>query len=1059
MITKTLLIVTAFLLILLPTTFLVVQQFDLLPDSQKTLPQQIPQDEESGIEKAIRDAINQQKEASLALLMYDTQIDDIQISEDGNWATAWIIPVDPETGQVVPAEPGLVLVQRDNDEWKAVLPSEARWVLVVKEVPDDLIPPEEKIIYGQLADLRASAVSQGPYGGYYLPWKGGETMALTQSVGHDRYTPSGSAHYAFDFAKPGYPSGMFDVHAAKSGTVKQAVWRHPNGDPNNGNYLVLEDTTTNPTTYQLYLHLAQDSIPEAYRTIGTFVAQGDFLGVADDTGISSGNHLHFHVHTYAYSYWGTSVDITFEDVSINGGRPRIQTDLPYCKSSDICDSTQTTYVSQNSLVPDHTPPVGGIDNPPQGTTISSNDLILAGWASDENSGIASAQFIAKYNGAWHDVGESFSTDTFVTSWDMCADQVPDGPVSLALEIQDKASNQADGLPGLTHFTKNFSCPSAPSPCQPNINQVAIFSTKDYQGNCVVLDKGSYSTSASLGDLGDDQAASILVGTNVQATLFTGTSYTGRGETFINNDSNLKDNRIGKNTTSSVVIKDRGGQPETPTLIWPEDSASFSANSSFSLSWNDAGGAKLYKARILQDSSEVLATAWQTEPFWHLNALSAGSYSWQVQAKNGTQESIWSNLRTFNIETSSQSPSITVTAPFSDTMEGGDNGWTHNSSWARVNDQNHTPNGATSWHYTENGNPGYDTGKPNSGFLTSPEIQIPAGSEYFLRFWYQYETEGSGLQWDQRWVQISSNGGAFTNILHLKDDANNYWLQSPAISLASYAGQTIRVRFYFATLDSMFNNFKGWYIDDFSVTDTPPPDCPDSNNSYLEATPISDGSTTNAVICPGGDLDFYKFQGFAGDRIAAWTEAQVDGSPLDTFLFLLDIDGNSLLIKNDDLILSERTDSSVAYDLSRTGTYFLKIRSWDHTTSGGPEYTYKLNYAKDNQDPTANFLNPKNGGSIQLPDIELMVSAQDTTSGIRNVRFLWHTNEWQDSDWVLLGEDWDGTDGWNYNFDGTGITNLSGGAFYAIAYDWAGNSIGTGAWNLSPASIYLPMIKR
>ena len=114
---------------------------------------------------------------------------------------------------------------------------------------------------------------------------------------------------------------MFDVHAAKSGTVKQAVWRHPNGDPNNGNYLVLEDTTTNPTTYQLYLHLAQDSIPEAFRNIGAFVAQGDFLGVADDTGVSSGNHLHFHVHTYAYSYWGTSVDITFEDVSINGGRP------------------------------------------------------------------------------------------------------------------------------------------------------------------------------------------------------------------------------------------------------------------------------------------------------------------------------------------------------------------------------------------------------------------------------------------------------------------------------------------------------------------------------------------------------------------------------------------------------------------------------------------------------------------------------------------------------------------------------------------------------------------
>ena len=104
-----------------------------------------------------------------------------------------------------PAEPGLVIVQRINSEWKAVLPSEARWVLVCKEVPDDLIPAEEKIIYGQLADLRAAAVSRGPYSGYYLPYKGGETMALTQSVGHDRYTPSGSAHYAFDFAETRLP--------------------------------------------------------------------------------------------------------------------------------------------------------------------------------------------------------------------------------------------------------------------------------------------------------------------------------------------------------------------------------------------------------------------------------------------------------------------------------------------------------------------------------------------------------------------------------------------------------------------------------------------------------------------------------------------------------------------------------------------------------------------------------------------------------------------------------------------------------------------------------------
>ena len=47
---------------------------------------------------------------------------------------------------------------------------------------------------------------------------------------------------------------------------------------------VLEDRTTTPVTYQLYLHLAQDSIPATLRVIGAQVRRGQFIGVADDTG-------------------------------------------------------------------------------------------------------------------------------------------------------------------------------------------------------------------------------------------------------------------------------------------------------------------------------------------------------------------------------------------------------------------------------------------------------------------------------------------------------------------------------------------------------------------------------------------------------------------------------------------------------------------------------------------------------------------------------------------------------------------------------------------------------
>ncbi len=121
------------------------------------------------------------------------------------------------------------------------------------------------------------------------------------------------------------------------------------------------------------------------------------------------------------------------------------------------------------MVPDHTPPTGGITSPPHGSVITSAILPLEGFAADSGSGIASAQFIAKYGSEWKTMGGTFSTNTFSLNWDMCADKVPDGPVSLALVLKDKALNQASGLPGLTHFTKNVDCAS-PTICLHSLRQ-------------------------------------------------------------------------------------------------------------------------------------------------------------------------------------------------------------------------------------------------------------------------------------------------------------------------------------------------------------------------------------------------------------------------------------------------------------------------------------------------------------------------------------------------------------------------------------------------------------
>lgn len=1011
---------------------------------------------EQAAQQAIANAIHAQRAEDPALALFETRVEAVRISADQTWAVAWMTPLDPDTRQPIPTEPGLALAHLVDGNWQVVLPSALDWIETLRQVPVELVPQERKDNWLSLAQARPLAAGpSAPLGGYRLPYAGGETMRLTQSVGHDRYTPSGSAHFSFDFATPGYPSKMFNVHAARSGVVRRVRWTQENGseaDP--GNYIVLEDTSTTPTTYQLYLHLAQDSIPENLRVIGTAVQRGQFLGMADDTGMSSGNHLHFMVHTNPSSYWGTGVDIVFEDVPINGGRPRIASDRSYCKNSDVCDTFQSDYISNNYFSSDSVAPIGNLTSPLAGETLPGTTASLNAWVLDEGSGIASAQFIARLNGNWQPIGSPTSSNLLSMTWDLCAAGAPAGPLDVALSIRDRAGNNAPGLPGLTHFAWQGSCPTPTPACAPSANQVALFAEKDYQGACVTLGVGSYPAASSLGAVGDNAASSILLGAAVQAALFNDPNLQGRGETFTHSDANLADNRIGKNAVSSLLVQASGTAPATPLPVWPPDGAAFDADATLGLSWQDRGGAAQFQARLLQNNAPVQTSPWLNEAAWRTGGLPAGSYTWQVKARNGTTESDWSAARSLQIS-AAPAPVAAVDAPYSASFESAAPGWAAGPGWRLTNAFNHTPDGGQSWVYAP-GDDTYNTSAANAGWLTSPPIRLPAGAS-FLRFWYQYETESSEANWDQRWVQISVNGGPFIDLAQLSGDPPNHWLQSPAYSLAAYAGKTIRARFFFASLDPLYNGYRGWFIDDVTVTSEAPPACSDADDQPNLAIPIQYGAAIPAAICPAGDVDYYAFQGSAGDVIGAWLQAEVNGSLLDGYLSLLDSDGRSVLEKNDDQVQYQRPDPWVTYRLARSGTYYLKVTAWDYPSVGSPAHTYTLRLVKDAQRPTGSFINPGPNRSLGSAPAAIQVNASDAQSGVSHVVFLWHASNWLDSDWVTLGEDWDGRDGWSLSIPAELPRSLPGSSVYVKIYDWAGNWSGLGVWTLNAPSLYLPAV--
>lgn len=169
---------------------------------------------------------------------------------------------------------------------------------------------------------------------------------------------------------------------------------------------------------------------------------------------------------------------------------------------------------------------------------------------------------------------------------------------------------------------------------------------------------------------------------------------------------------------------------------------------------------------------------------------------------------------------------TILALFRDDMENGVNGWTADGLWHQETQRSNSP--SNSWAYN-NGSPNfnYDTGSRNFGRLTSKFIDLSDSNTALLRFKYLYQTESSTLNFDQRFVQIGVNG-VFTNLVQLGGEPMWVW-NDFTMNISQYAhNSNVQVRFFFDTVDNMFNSFEGWYIDDVAIIGDGTPQ--DNNNA-------------------------------------------------------------------------------------------------------------------------------------------------------------------------------------------------------------------------------------
>ncbi len=412
------------------------------------------------VKQAILDAMRTNSAMAPAMQIYQQDVEQIQLSSDQEWARAWLVSLDPQTGEPAPCEPGLVLSYWDGTAWQVVLPSDPGWAAAVKTAPLNLLPQQAKDVQLEMMAKAQAEMPTSAFTGYYLPWQAGLTKYLSQSIYHDYYTPSGTAHYAFDFY---VHDQIWDILASKPGIV----WKYYDAVPtctdlncgqDLGNYIVVKDPTTNPVSFMLYLHLAQNSIPAELKHVGALVKQAQFIGKADNTGASWGDHLHFMVHTNPNSYWGQSVDIRFSDVTINGGRPRVEADKAFCTwAGDVCSTFRVDYTSFNTPVKDNTVPTAGFTSPNKGDVIAARTVSVNAWGQDTQAGMFNLQVFVNFTGSWQPLTNVYFAPSLSYAWDWCAAGAPNGPVTLGVQATDLAGHVSAILASRT-ITKSFSCP-------------------------------------------------------------------------------------------------------------------------------------------------------------------------------------------------------------------------------------------------------------------------------------------------------------------------------------------------------------------------------------------------------------------------------------------------------------------------------------------------------------------------------------------------------------------------------------------------------------------------
>jgi len=144
---------------------------------------------------------------------------------------------------------------------------------------------------------------------------------------------------------------------------------------------------------------------------------------------------------------------------------------------------------------------------------------------------------------------------------------------------------------------------------------------------------------------------------------------------------------------------------------------------------------------------------------------------------------------------------------------------------------------------------YSNGVANEGVITSATINLSAATAPLLLSFNCLIQSEPGTGWDHATVELSTNNGTTYGIICGNNqggslfgtDSGGLWM-GVTNDISSYAGKQIQLRLHFNTIDSILNNYEGWYVDDLVIS---------SGSTPVTITPVisslfTDGTWTGYI---------------------------------------------------------------------------------------------------------------------------------------------------------------------------------------------------------------------